>query len=88
VVKVLCYKSEGRWFDYHQWPPKRNRAVLWFLTTYVTYRLQKGHIQTLEEYHDFLRRSRWKMEQKGTLDKYVGNYLCVLDWPRCWPKAS
>jgi hypothetical protein len=65
--------------DFHQWPPKRNRAVLWFLTCYVSYRLNKGHAQTLEEYHDYLRRTRWKMEQTGTLNKYVGNYLSVVD---------
>jgi hypothetical protein len=60
-------------------PPKRKRAVLWFLACYVSYRISKGHIQTLEEYHDYLQRTRWKMKQTGTQNKYVGNYLSVAD---------
>jgi hypothetical protein len=39
-------------------------------------------MQTLEEYHDYLRRTRWKMKQTGTQNKYVGNYLSVADYKR------
>jgi hypothetical protein len=72
--------------DFLHWPPKKNRAKLWFLANFTAYRLQKGHAQTLEDLYDFLRRSKWKMAQRVVLDKCVGNYLSVIDWPIFWPK--
>ena len=60
------------------WPPKRHRAVLWMLATYVRYCTQRHRELMLSDYYDFLRRSRWKMDTRTNRDKLVGNYLSVI----------
>jgi hypothetical protein len=68
VAKVLCYKSEGRWFDswtirmcFRFWPTQRHGAVLWILAHMVHYRTQNRGRLTLADYADFVRRTRWKI---------------------------
>jgi len=60
------------------WPPKRHRAVLWMLATYVTYCMQRQRSLLRSDYYDFLRRSRWKTVTRTNRAKLVGNYLSVV----------
>ena len=60
------------------WPLQKHRAVLWVLATYVTCRLQRHRELTLNDFHDFLRRARWKLENRNNRAKLVGNYLSVI----------
>jgi hypothetical protein len=60
------------------WPPKRRRVVLWILANFVAFRLKEGRTQSLLDYYDFLRRTRWTLEQIGSHSRNVGNYLSVI----------
>jgi len=60
------------------WPPKRRRAVLWILANFVAYRLQQRQMLTCQDYYDFLRRAKWKLQQTTRWHERVGNYLRVL----------
>jgi hypothetical protein len=64
--------------DFKLWPPKRHRAVVWILANFVVFRLQAGRAQTLLDYYDFLRRTRWKLEHPGSRSRSVGNCLSVI----------
>jgi len=55
------------------WPPKRRRVVLWMLA----YRLQQRHKLNCHDY-DFLRRSKWKLQQATRWHESVGNYHRVI----------
>jgi hypothetical protein len=44
------------------WPPQRNRAVLWLLANLITFRTQKRYL-TLQDFIDFIKRTRWKLYQ-------------------------
>ena len=60
-------------------PPERHRAILWVVANVVIFRIQQHTNLILNDYMDFLLRSRWKlMRHKGGRD-LVGNYLAVLD---------
>jgi hypothetical protein len=61
------------------WPPQRHRAVLWILARTVAYRCQRGARLTHCDFHDFLRRARWKLYQVNQRLRLVGSYLSVLD---------
>jgi hypothetical protein len=60
------------------WPPQRQRATLWTLANYVVYRLQQQRSLTLQDYFDFLRRSKWKLYHTRNRENTVGNYVSVL----------
>ena len=60
------------------WPPKRHRAVLWMLATYVRYYMQRQRDLLRSDYYNFLRRSRWKTDTRTNRAKLVGNYLSVI----------
>jgi hypothetical protein len=61
------------------WPPKRKRAVLWTLATFVAYRLQQNHKLTRHDFHDFMQRAKWKLQQTAKWIDKVGHYLRVLE---------
>jgi hypothetical protein len=46
--------------DFHIWPTKRHRAVLWILIHLVGYRVKRDNILTMNDFVDFMRRSKWK----------------------------
>jgi hypothetical protein len=41
------------------------------LANFVTFRLQEGRTQSLLDYYDFLRRTRWKLEQRRSQSRTV-----------------
>ena len=60
-------------------PPKRRRAILWILASFVAYRLQRRQMLTCQDYYEFIRRAKWKLQQTTRWHESVGNYLRVLD---------
>jgi hypothetical protein len=65
---------------FHFWFPKRQQAIMWILAPhFVWYRMQGQWRQTLTDYIDCMRRSRWKAHTYTARQKKVGNYLSVLD---------
>jgi hypothetical protein len=64
--------------QFHFWPPRRQPALLWNLAHLVWYRLQDQRRQSIINFIDFLRISRWKAYQRPQRLQRVGNYLDVL----------
>jgi hypothetical protein len=65
--------------DFHTWPPKRCRAVVWILAQLVLFRTTYEATGSLLEYFDFLQRTRWKAYQQANRPEKVGNYLSILE---------
>ena len=61
------------------WSPQRQRAVMWLLSRHVIYRSSRHQSSSSQDYLDFLRRSRWKMNQQSSKPKLVANFLSVVD---------
>jgi hypothetical protein len=64
--------------QFHIWPPRRHRAVLWIIAHMVWYRIQESRTPSAQENFDFLRRARWKAYQDTGRMKKIGNYLTIL----------
>ena len=62
--------------DYGIWPPRRKRTVTWILTHMVTYCNQRGRRLSTEDYWDFLRRAKKKVEEAK--DKGEGKFARYL----------
>jgi hypothetical protein len=60
------------------WPPRKQWAILWTLPHLVWYRIQGRRRQSLIDYIDFMRRSRWKAYQHPKRLQQMGKYLIVL----------
>ena len=58
--------------------PAATASVLWTLAHLVWYCLQGQRRQSILDYIDFLRRSRWKAYQRPHRLQRIGNYLDVL----------
>jgi exonuclease III len=63
---------------YRLWPPQRHRAVTWILAHVVWYMIRERNACTLQDYMDFLQRTRWKAYQHTQRRMKVGNYLTIL----------
>ena len=60
------------------WPPQRHNAILWMLGHMVQYTTTKHPTLMMQDYIDFMRRSRWKTYQWDGRKRSYGNYLDVL----------
>jgi len=60
------------------WPNKQNNAILWTLAHVVSYSLQHCSSVTLQDFLDFLFRSRWKLMTNMRVQDLIGNYLAVI----------
>jgi hypothetical protein len=65
--------------DFSIWPPKRQREVLWLFANFVEFRMQRRDTLNSQDYYEFLRRGKWKLQQATRWNERVGNYLCVLE---------
>jgi hypothetical protein len=65
--------------DFNTWPPKRNRAVLWILIHPVRYRKKRDRLLTINEFIEFMRRSKRKATNTTNWISLTGNYLQILD---------
>jgi hypothetical protein len=52
--------------DFHFWPPQRQAAILWKMAHLVFYRMLASQRLSMKDYMDFLRRARWKLNQRPT----------------------
>ena len=59
--------------------PKCRGAILWMLAQVILFRTQQERTLTLQDFLDFLQRSRWKLYQSKKGRNGVGNYLSVMD---------
>jgi hypothetical protein len=64
--------------DFRIWPPKRNCAVLWFPTHLAVYRTKQDRSLTMNDYLNFMGRSKWKLDARSNRTSLVGNYLQIL----------
>jgi hypothetical protein len=64
--------------DLHLWPPKRHHAVLWILAHLALYRTKQDRSLTMNDYLDFVRRPKWKLDNLSNRTSLVGNYLRIL----------
>ena len=71
--------------QFYLWPPQSQRAVLWVLTPFVMFQLNRQGGPTLHDLMDFLRRTKWKMCQSPSRRRSVANFLTVLDTSKFYP---
>jgi hypothetical protein len=45
------------------WPPQRHRAIMRILTQLVWYMIRERNARTVQDYMDFMQRTRWKAYQ-------------------------
>jgi hypothetical protein len=60
------------------WPPKRRRAVLWTLANLFFFCSEKQRDLTLQDFMDFMQRTRWKLSRSKGGNESVENYLTVI----------
>ena len=85
---ALMLRTEPRWVleerlfrpHFKLWPPKRHRAVLWVLAHLVAFRSQQARNLTLQDYLDFLRRSKWKLYQERNRKHWWATTFAPLSW--------
>jgi len=81
-LRTIPARIPGDWAlhpHFNIWLPKRHRAILWLLANVVVYRIQQQTTLKLQDFMDFLLRSRWKLMCHKHGRDIVGNYLTVLD---------
>ena len=59
--------------------PRRRRAVLWVLANLVIFRTQQQRELTLQDFIEFMKRSKWKLYQSHKREASVGNYFSVIE---------
>ena len=65
--------------QFRLWPKQKHMATLWMLASFITFRMCRTQKMSMQDYIDFLRRSRWKLNQHRNRQTLVANYLSVLD---------
>ena len=64
ILRKMPKRTPNEWLlrpDFTLWPPKGYRALLWILTSLVIFRTQQQREMTLEDFIDFMRRTKWKL---------------------------
>ena len=82
MLRTTPAKIPNEWLllpQFYFWPPQRQRAVLWVISRFVTFRINRQRGLTLHDLMDFLRRSKWKMYQSPSRHRRVANFLTVLN---------
>ena len=65
------------------WPPQRNRAVLWLLANITTFRTQRQRNLTLQDFLQFLKRTRWKLLSYTTVLWLTGSVVFLYNINIC-----
>jgi hypothetical protein len=65
--------------DFLLWPPKRRRAVLWIIAHMAVYRTEKERSLNMNDYLEFMRLAKWKMNSRPSRNPLVGNYLSIIE---------
>jgi hypothetical protein len=82
IVRAEPVNISERWITCPQftlWPPQRHRAVLWLLANIVAFRTQRQRDLSLQDFHEFLKRTRWMLYQTARIHAIVGDYLASLN---------
>jgi hypothetical protein len=77
--------------QFHIWPPRRNRVVIWIIAQMVFYRVHEIRTPSALEYLEFLRRVRWKAYQvsmRGTRETSFGVRPWVTTTARSYPQGE
>jgi len=61
------------------WPEKKRNAVMWMLANVVEFSCQHRNTLSLQDFMEYLLRTRWKLLSHQRGRRQVGNYLTVLD---------
>jgi hypothetical protein len=61
------------------WLKQRQKAVLWLLAQLTEFRFQREKGLTIQDYFDFLKRAKWKLDQQHKRQLKIGNYLSVIE---------
>jgi hypothetical protein len=83
---AIILRIETRWIpddwlvqpQFRFWPPQRQRAILWFLATFVEFRTQPRSSLTRCDYHDFFQRAKRKLYSLPKRLQLVRNYIDVV----------
>jgi len=82
ILRTIPSRIPDEWIlrpQFNIWPTKRNNAILWMITNVVIFRSQHHTTLTLQDFMDFLLRTRWKLLNHKHGRNLVGNYLSVID---------
>jgi len=82
ILKTDSGNIPEKWITCSQftlWPPQWNRAVLWLLANITTLRTQRQRDLTLQDFLEFLQRTRWKLYQTARRHAILGDFLATLD---------
>jgi hypothetical protein len=63
----------------HTMAAATHRAVLWLMANIITFRTPKQRDLMLQDFIDFLQRTRWKLYQKARRKACAGNLLITID---------
>jgi hypothetical protein len=88
MLRTIPARIPDEWLlhpQFHIWPPKRRRAILWTLAQVILFRTQQTRTLKLQDFMDFPQRSRWKptRSKRGgivweTISQYwIGGLSCV-----------
>jgi hypothetical protein len=67
-----------RFPDFIIYPPQRHNATVWIIGHTISY-ITHSDTLSLQDYLDFLRRSRWKAQNSNDQYKHYGRYLEILE---------
>jgi len=82
MIRTIPTTIPNEWLlrpQFYLWTPQRQRAVLWVLSRFLIFRLNRQLSPTLHDLMDFLRRSKRKMCQSPSRRRIVANFLTILD---------
>jgi hypothetical protein len=88
MLRVDPYYIPDYWLlrpHFQVWPPQKHKAVLWLLVRFVEFRCQPGKTLTLQDFYDFLQRSKKKLsshESPATGGKLPSRFGLIRIW-RC-----
>ena len=81
ILRTIPSRIPDEWILRPQFnirPKKRNNAILWMIANVVIFRSQQHTPLTLQDFIDFLLRTRWKLLNQKRGRNLVGKYLTVI----------
>jgi hypothetical protein len=82
ILRTIPERIPNDWLlrpHFTLWSARQRRAVLWVLANLVTFRNQQQRELTLQDFIDYMKRSKWKLYQSYKKEASVGNYISVID---------
>jgi len=82
ILRTIPERIPSDWLlrpHFTLFPPRRRRVVLRILTNLFIFRTQQQRDLAIQDFLDFMKRSKWKMYQSNKRGESVGDYLSVTD---------